>query len=80
MLSAGVNRDADEPITDELVAWADTIFVMEQVHRRKLQAQHRAALKGKRIVVLGIPDEYGFMDPSLVAILQAKLRPWLALT
>jgi predicted protein tyrosine phosphatase len=76
-LSAGVNRDADEPLTDELVAWADIIFVMERAHRRKLQTSHRVALKGKQVLVLGIPDEYAFMEPALVALLEAKMRPWL---
>lgn len=76
-LSAGINRDADEPLTDELVAWADVIFVMERAHQKKVQSKHRAALGGKRVVVLGIPDDYAFMDPELVALLQAKMRAWL---
>lgn len=76
-LSAGINRDADEPLTDELVAWADVIFVMERAHQKKVQTKHRAALGGKRVVVLGIPDDYAFMDPALVALLQTKMRPWL---
>jgi predicted protein tyrosine phosphatase len=76
-LSAGVNRDADEPLTDELVTWADVVFVMERGHQTKVQTKHRAALSGKRVVVLGIPDDFAFMDPALVAVLQAKMRPWL---
>jgi predicted protein tyrosine phosphatase len=65
-LSAGTNPDAEEPLTDELVGWATTIFVMEAVHRRKVQARHRGALKDKPLVVLGIPDKYDCMDPALV--------------
>lgn len=76
-LSAGTNRDAEEPLTDELVAWADVIFVMERPHRNKLQKKHRAALKDKRLVVLDIPDEYEFMDPHLVRLLEAKMQRWL---
>ncbi len=76
-LSAGVNHDADEHVSDELIAWADVIFVMEQAHRRKVQARHRTALAGKRLVVLGIPDDYGFMEPDLVTLLETKVRPWL---
>ncbi|MBI1402685.1 MAG: phosphotyrosine protein phosphatase [Porphyrobacter sp.] len=76
-LSAGINRDADEPLTDELVVWADIIFVMERTHRKKVQTKHRAALGDKRVVVLGIPDDYTFMEPALVALLRAKMRPWL---
>lgn len=76
-LSAGTNRDADEPLTDELVEWADFIFVMESPHRRKVQQKHRRSLKGKRIIVLDIPDDYNFMDPHLVRLLEAKMRRWL---
>jgi predicted protein tyrosine phosphatase len=76
-LSAGINHDANEQLSDELVGWADIVFVMEQAHRRKLQARNRKALAGKRVVVLGIPDNYGFMEPRLIALLEAKMRPWL---
>ena len=76
-LSAGTNSDADEPLTEELVEWADFIFVMENTHRNKIQKKHRAALKDKRLVVLGIPDDYEYMDPQLVRLLEAKMARWL---
>jgi predicted protein tyrosine phosphatase len=31
--SAGLNHDAENPVTPELVQWADIIFVMERTHR-----------------------------------------------
>jgi len=34
--SAGTNNDAENPLTDELVEWADFIFVMERQHRNKV--------------------------------------------
>jgi predicted protein tyrosine phosphatase len=71
--SAGTNRDAENPLSSELVAWADIIFVMEKAHRGRLQRRFRAALNGKRIVCLDIPDDYGFMDPTLVRLLEEKL-------
>ena len=36
--SAGVGNDADVLVDAEVLAWADLIFVMEPVHRRKLTA------------------------------------------
>ena len=78
--SAGTNHDAENPLTDELVEWADFIFVMERQHRNKLQKKHRAALKDKRMVVLDIPDEFAFMDPGLVRLLRAKRQRWLPAT
>ncbi|MEM1194734.1 MAG: phosphotyrosine protein phosphatase [Pseudomonadota bacterium] len=78
-LSAGTNRDAETPLSDELIEWADCIFVMERPHRTKMQKRHRSALKDKRLIVLDIPDEYEFMDPDLVRRLEAKMRRWLPL-
>lgn len=75
--SAGTNHDADNPLSHELVEWADLIFVMERTHRNKLQKRFRSALQGKRIVVLDIPDEYEFMDPSLIALMRARMSRYL---
>ncbi len=73
VLSAGTNHDAVTPLSPELVEWADKIFVMENMHREKLQKRFRSSLKGKKIICLGIPDNFSYMDPELVAILKKKL-------
>jgi predicted protein tyrosine phosphatase len=75
--SAGLNNDAESPVTPELLAWADLIFVMEQAHRNKLSKKFRASLNGKRVICLGIPDDYEFMDPLLVKLLNAKVPQFL---
>jgi predicted protein tyrosine phosphatase len=72
--SAGTNRDAENPLTDELIEWADTIFVMERSHLNKMRVKFREALGPRRIVCLEIPDEYEFMDPELVRLLEARMR------
>ena len=77
MLSAGTNHDAVTPLSSELVEWADKIFVMENMHREKLQKRFRSSLKGKKIICLGIPDNFSYMDPELVAILKKKLPQFL---
>lgn len=71
--SAGTNHDAENPVTPEALAWADVIVVMEKAHRAKLQRRFRAALGGKRIICLDIPDDFAFMQPELVALLETKL-------
>jgi predicted protein tyrosine phosphatase len=71
--SAGLNHDAENPVTPELLAWADLIFVMERVHRTRLSSRFRASLHGKRVVCLEIPDDYDFMDPDLVRLLEARV-------
>ena len=76
-LSAGLNHDAEHPVTPELVEWADLIFVMEKTHRTKLSSQFSRYLSNKRIVCLDIPDEYAYMDPLLVRLLQSKVTRFL---
>ena len=71
--SAGLNDDADIPVTPELLAWADIIFVMEKAHRSRLQSKFRSQLKRQRIVCLNIPDNYRFMDAQLVRRLKASV-------
>lgn len=71
--SAGTNRDAETPLTDELVEWADVIVVMERTHRNKVQQKFRRALGDKRMICLDIPDEYEFMDPALIRLLEARM-------
>lgn len=75
--SAGFNNDAESAVTPEVLQWADLIFVMEQAHRNKLSKKFRASLNGKRIICLGIPDDYEYMDPMLVKLLNAKVPPFL---
>ena len=75
--SAGTNNDAENPLTSELIRWADMIFVMEKTHRNKLQTRYRAALKDARIICLDIPDDYEFMDEALVGILRARMSRYL---
>ncbi|PBB91075.1 protein tyrosine phosphatase [Mesorhizobium sp. WSM3864] len=75
--SAGTNHDADNPLTHELVAWAEIIFVMEKAHRVKLQKKFRSSLMRARVICLDIPDNYAFMDPELVRLLEAKVTKYL---
>ena len=71
--SAGLAPDADSPVTPELLAWADLIFVMEDRHRGRLSSPFGKYLKGKRIICLGIPDDYEYMDPKLVELLRTRV-------
>jgi predicted protein tyrosine phosphatase len=78
--SAGISRDADNPVTPELLRWADTVFVMERVHRSRLSAKFKACLAGKHVVCLEIPDEFDYMEPALIALLQARVPRHLPVT
>lgn len=75
--SAGTKADAEEPLTGELVAWADVIVVMEKQHRTKLQRHFRRWLNGQRVICLDIPDDYAFMDPELIRLLEKRMERYL---
>lgn len=75
--SAGLARTAETPLSPEQIEWADVIFVMEKAHRNKLSQQFRRHLKGKRVICLDIPDDYGYLDPDLVRLLKTKVGPHL---
>ena len=75
--SAGLNHDAEVPLSEEQIEWADLILVMEKVHRTRLNRKFKSALAGKRIAVLNIPDNYPFMDPALITLLKTRCAPYL---
>lgn len=75
--SAGLDREAEAPLSSEAVQWADYIFVMEPAHRRKLAQQFQPWLKGKKVICLHIPDHYEYMQPKLVELLKQKVLPLL---
>ncbi|MDP9939856.1 putative protein tyrosine phosphatase [Pseudomonas sp. 3400] len=71
--SAGLAPDAEVRVSAEQLDWATLIFVMEKNQRSKLTRQYRAVLAGKRVICLDIPDDYGYMQPELVSLLQRKV-------
>ena len=77
--SAGTQPDARIVVTPGHVGWADTIFVMEKSHLERMRRKYADALHGKRVVVLHIRDQFGFMHPELVDELRAKLAPHVVL-
>jgi predicted protein tyrosine phosphatase len=78
--SAGLDNDADLKLTPEMVAWADIIFVMENIHRTKLKAAFGPQLNKQHVICLDIPDRFTFMDPNLVRILRQKVPKFLGVS
>ncbi len=77
--SAGLDPKCQEPVTPELLAWADVIFVMERHHRNKLLKQFRTSIRNQMIVVLGITDDYEYMDPRLIRLFERLVPPYLGM-
>jgi predicted protein tyrosine phosphatase len=76
-LSAGTAPDAETPVSADLIEWADIIFVMERIHRKRLMGTFNSLLQNKRIIVLGIRDDYAYMEPKLIDILKSKVSAHL---
>lgn len=75
--SAGTEKGARVRVTEGLLGWADLIFVMEKRHGDRLRSKFPESLEGKKVICLQIPDNYGYMEPELVELLQAKLNPYM---
>lgn len=71
--SAGLAPDADQVLSLDQIEWADLIFVMEKQHKSKLNQRFAAAVKGKKVVCLHIPDRFQYMQPELVDVLKQKV-------
>lgn len=56
--STGLNNDAVVPLSTEQLEWEDVIIVIERTHRNRLNCKFKHTRAGKRIAVLGIPDNY----------------------
>ncbi|WP_216328454.1 low molecular weight protein tyrosine phosphatase family protein [Deinococcus aestuarii] len=76
--SAGTARDADTPLTRDLLEWADVAVCMKKRHRDWIRSKLGGALPDARLLTLGIPDEYGVMDPDLVTLLERLIPTRLA--
>ena len=71
--SAGTAASARIKMTQELLHWADVVFVMEPKHASVL----RKRFGFRNSVCLDVPDDYRYMDPVLVEILEGHLRAYL---
>lgn len=76
-LSAGTSPDAELQVDADLIEWADLIVAMERSHSRNLAKAFPALMRGKEVTVLGIPDDYRYMQPELVELLERKMAPIL---
>ncbi len=73
--SAGTAKDAEYRVGQDDLEWADLVLVMEQRHAKQLRELFPKL--EPRVIVLGIPDQYGFMQPELIALLEQKVTPFL---
>ena len=75
--SAGTENDARIKVTGKLISWSNLIFVMEKRHRDRLKEKFGSVTDTKEIIILDIQDDYKYMDPELIEILQTSVSPYL---
>jgi predicted protein tyrosine phosphatase len=75
--SAGVGKQATVPLSLELLEWADLIFVMEKRQRNIIHSRFKEIYRRKRIICIYISDDYEFMDPELIQLLEERVAPYL---
>jgi len=71
--SAGTENTARIRVSENVLAWADIIYVMEQKHKNRIQEKYNRQEIMDKIEVLDIPDDYRFMDADLIEILKMHL-------
>jgi predicted protein tyrosine phosphatase len=62
------------PIDPVLVDWADEIVVMESWQADTVRIDFPEESKGKRVIVLNVPDKYPRMNPELVELIKKAYR------
>ena len=75
--SAGTSHKARRKITEADLEWADIVFVMETQHKRQLRSRFGSLMDDVELVNLDIPDEYQYMDPELVELLEDGVEGYL---
>ena len=72
--SAGIFPDARQPVTKELIEWADYVVAMEEVQKAFMEASFPDETLHKPIIILQIPDMFDYMNPELIKILKERFE------
>ena len=75
--SAGTADDALVRVDARMLEWADLIFTMDEGQRTSLERAFPAHPSLEQLVCLDIPDEFTFLDPTLVRMLEQKVTAHL---
>lgn len=76
--SAGTDALSGREVTAEDLQWADLVVVMEQRHAQKIRDAFPSAASGVKLVVLGIPDVYEYMEQALQREIRSRFEAAIA--
>lgn len=76
-LSAGTNlkicrKEGTTELTEDLLEWADKVYVMEKKHLDQIQ-KHTGSKYYSKVKVINIPDIYEYYDKALLRILDERI-------
>jgi predicted protein tyrosine phosphatase len=68
---------SENPVTEKQIEWADFVVVMEDFQRTELAKRFPEQYLKKRIVSLGIPDQFNYNQPELIELLESRMQELL---
>src|SRR5918992_3892439 len=73
--SAGTSSDALARVNAQMLDWADLIFIMDEQQRHSLRRHFAGHPALEHLICLDIPDEFSFLQPELMALLESRATP-----
>ena len=75
--SCGTAAFAKNQLTEEVMKWADMVFIFDELQAEVIEKKFGKDAFGKEIISLGLADVYQYKSESLVLKLTAKIEPYL---
>ena len=72
--SAGTSEDALVRINKRMLEWADVVFTMDEQQGAALERMFPSHPVLDRLICLGIPDDFAFLDPALIKLLEERVK------
>ena len=75
--SAGTASDARVQVNTRMLEWADVIFTMDNTQQEALERLFPGHPALPRLICLDIPDDFAFLQPDLVKLLEDRVAAHL---
>ena len=75
--SAGTSEDALVRVNTRMLEWAYVVFTMDDQQRAALERMFPSHPVLDLLICLDIPDDFTFLDPTLVTLLEERVKAHL---
>ena len=72
--SAGTSQDALVRVNKRMLEWADVVFTMDEQQGAALERMFPSHPVLDRLICLDIPDDFTFLDPALIKLLEERVK------